>query len=168
MQAIDSTVSPDGRSIAYAGLFTRDGRHHSPLFRISIDGGEAVKLTTRDCGTPHYSPDGKFISCIVDYEKEFMIVSANGEDVKSFPARSRPTMNIGVRWTPDGKNLVYIVHEKDVSNLWLQPIDGSRPRQLTNYTAGQIFNFAYSADGTRLFLSRGAHQQNDAVLIRGF
>lgn len=166
VRAIDSTVSHDAKFVVYDGGFYEGPRQRFPLFKMPIDGGEPVRLTEQDCGTPHYSPDGRFISCIVDYSKEIAVVTSDGVLVKTFAAKNLPVMNIGVRWTPDGKNLVYIVQQKDVNNLWLQSINGVPPRQLTNFTSGQIHNFAFSADGTRLFLSRGAHQQNDAILIR--
>ncbi|MCA1607905.1 MAG: DPP IV N-terminal domain-containing protein, partial [Acidobacteria bacterium] len=168
VSAVDSTISPDGKWVAYTGGITRDNQFFHPLFRVSTDGGEPVRLTERDCITPHYSPDGKFISCIINSEAEMMIVTSEGAFVRAYPLKTRPMVNIGCRFTPDGKNLVYIVMQKDISNLWLQPIDGGKPRQLTNFSHGQIFNFAYSADGRRLFLARGPHQIQDAVLIRNF
>jgi Tol biopolymer transport system component len=166
IRAVDSSISPDGKFVVYDGGYSENARRRYPLFKISIDGSEPVRLTEQDCATPHYSPDGKFISCIVDDEKEIALLTSDGALVRTFSAKTRPIVNIGVRWTPDGNNLVYIVQQKDINNLWLQPIDGGPPKPLTNFTSGQIHNFAYSADGTRLFLSRGAHQQNDAVLIR--
>jgi len=56
------------------------------------------------------------------------------------------------------------VTQNGVSNIWSQPVDGGEPKPLTDFTSGSIYHFAYSLDGTRLFLARG-QQIRDAVLI---
>jgi hypothetical protein len=56
---------------------------------------------------------------------------------------------------------------KSVSNLWAQPLDGSAPCPLTNFSSGQIYNYAFARDGQRLFLARG-YPIRDALLIRNF
>ena len=73
-------------------------------------------------------------------------------------------LNSGARWTPDGKAVAYVVTEKGISNIWLHPIDGGAPIRLTDFTTASIYNFAYSIDGTRLYLARG-QQIRDAILI---
>jgi hypothetical protein len=59
------------------------------------------------------------------------------------------------------------VTRNGVSNLWAQSIDGSPPKQLTNFTTDRIFGFAFSRDGKQLALSRGT-QASDVVLISDF
>jgi hypothetical protein len=56
--------------------------------------------------------------------------------------------------------------EDGVSNIWEQPLAGGKPRQLTHFTSGQIFDFTWSADHTRLFVSHGK-VTSDAVLLTG-
>ena len=60
-----------------------------------------------------------------------------------------------------------ILDERGVENLWERRIAGGPARQLTAFTSGRTFSFAYSADGRRLFLSRGT-RTGDVTLIRGF
>jgi Tol biopolymer transport system component len=66
---------------------------------------------------------------------------------------------------PDGKGLAYIVREKGVDNLWVQPLDGSANRQLTRFSSELISSFAFSPDGTRVAFNRG-HADSDAILLR--
>ena len=54
-----------------------------------------------------------------------------------------------------------------MDNLWLQPLDGGKPKQLTNFTSDQIWNWAWSRDGKQLALSRYS-TTSDVVLISGF
>ncbi len=54
-----------------------------------------------------------------------------------------------------------------VSNLWIQPLDGGPARQITDFKEGVIFSYDWSADGKRIYLSRGS-ETRDVVLIRDF
>jgi hypothetical protein len=54
-----------------------------------------------------------------------------------------------------------------VSNIWIQPTDGSPPRQLTDFKSDRIFSFDWSHDGKWLALSRGP-EQRDVVLMSDF
>ena len=75
--------------------------------------------------------------------------------------------NQNLQWTGDGRAIYYIAFNNGVSNIWRQPVDGSPPGQVTQFTTGRIFNFAYSADGKQLALSRGFFD-SDVVLIKDF
>jgi Tol biopolymer transport system component len=91
----------------------------------------------------------------------------DGSVAKTFETDPLPILNSGARWTPDGRNLVYIVIRDKITNLVLQPIDGSATRPLTDFKSGSIYNFAFSTDGARLYLARG-YDIHDAVIIRNF
>jgi Tol biopolymer transport system component len=82
-------------------------------------------------------------------------------------APTPPTAQAGVlRWTPDGRGFAYVDADTQ-STLWVQPIDGKPPHQLTHFTDGRtIADFAWSRDGKRLAISRGT-VSNDIVLFKG-
>ena len=61
-----------------------------------------------------------------------------------------PALTDGARFTPDGKALVYPITQQGVDNLWMQPLDGSAGRQLTNFKSDQIFGVQFSPDGKNL------------------
>lgn len=165
---VDSSFSNDGKWIAYGSAKSFGTRNEFSLWKQSIDGGERVSLNRDDCEMPHFSPDDKYISCVREQRDILILSSVDGTLVRSFrvPQSSTVsnTLNFGARWTPDGRSVAYIVNEKGVSNIWLQPIDGSSPKKLTNFTNGSIYHFAYSMDGSRLYLARG-NQIRDAILI---
>ena len=60
--------------------------------------------------------------------------------------------------------MVYPIRENGVDNLWLQPLDGSRGHQITNFQADTIQVFQYSPDSKTLgvFLQ---HTESDVVLL---
>jgi Tol biopolymer transport system component len=95
-----------------------------------------------------------------------VIPFAGGQPVQTFDySASAFAGSPIIRWTQDGRDLTYIRDQQGVSNIWAQPLSGGPPRQLTDFAAGQIFNFAWSRDGHQLALARGS-QTSDVVLIR--
>lgn len=162
----DASISPDSRSIVYGAQKVGGGAW---LQRVSIDGGQVTAITGTEFTpqTPHFSPDGSLLSFVTAGNKMGLVPAGGGSPLKFFDTVKGPRINVGARWAPDGRSLAYIAHRNSVSNIWLQPINGDPPRPLTNFTSGEIYNFAFSHDGSRLFLSRG-YRFNHAVLIRNF
>ncbi|MBK8467514.1 MAG: PD40 domain-containing protein [Chloracidobacterium sp.] len=161
---VDSTVSPDGRWIVYESHFFDGVKTLYSLQKIPAEGGDPVPLLNEFCLTPHFSYDGTMISCI-DGELIRVISFEKGETLKTFKAVGIPVLNSGARWTPDGQYLAYRVLQTDVGNLWLQPINGGEAHALTNFSHGDIYNFTFTPDGSRIYLAHGNPVRN-AVLIK--
>jgi Tol biopolymer transport system component len=70
-----------------------------------------------------------------------------------------------LRFSPDGKSVVYVVREKDVDNLWSQPLDGGTGHQITNFTSLKIYSYQWSPDGKRIAFVRG-DSPTDVALIQ--
>ena len=162
--------SPDGRWVVFHS--TRTG--YLTAWKISIDGGEPVRLTDKWTSNPTVSPDGNLVACFYREDqpnaptKVAIIPFAGGDPVKVLDLpRQSFTSDAGLRWTPDGHALTYIVTINGVSNIWSLPIDGSAAKQLTVFKTDQIFWFDWSRDGKQLALSRGT-QTSDVVLIKDF
>jgi Tol biopolymer transport system component len=69
------------------------------------------------------------------------------------------------RFTSDGKAVVYPILENQTENLWLQPLNGSRGHQITNFKSDGVKIFDYSPDGKHLGVLR-YHVESDVVLLR--
>lgn len=69
-----------------------------------------------------------------------------------------------VRWSPDRQSIAYANNPGGLSDIWLQPVDGSPPKQLTSFKAEQILAFDWSRDGRSLAFIRGV-ETSDIVLI---
>ncbi|HZJ47106.1 MAG TPA: hypothetical protein VFD63_25230, partial [Pyrinomonadaceae bacterium] len=76
-------------------------------------------------------------------------------------------LQAAIAWTPDGRSIIVKSDQEGVGNLWTQPIDGSAPKQITNFTSDLISYFSLSRDGKRLAISRG-NSSLDVVLIKDF
>lgn len=159
--------------------------------------GETLRDKVRGDKTPltrllkyliQVSPDGQSIACIYETEsgalqmKIAIIPTGGGPPAiilenpteRGIVSGGPPTGLLElaersslVKWTPDGRAIAYIVTDKEVSNIWAQPLDGGPSKQLTNFQSERIFNFAWSRDGRQLALSRGVANR-DVVLITGF
>lgn len=70
-----------------------------------------------------------------------------------------------VRFSHDGKAVVYALADQDAQNLWLQPLDGSPGKQITNFKSEQIKDFRWWFDGSKLGLVRG-HADSDVDLLQ--
>lgn len=133
--AADASISPDGRSIVYLAEKAGGGAW---LQGMSIDGGPVAAITSKDirAGTPHYSPDGRLISFVAENGAKIAVIGADGGQIRFFETVKNARLNVGARWTPESSSLAYIVYRNNVSNIWLQPVNGDPPHPLTNFTSG--------------------------------
>ena len=161
--------TPDGQWVLFASW--RSGK--LATWKVSIDGGEPVQLAQQTSPWPAVSPDGKlFASGYHDDDPNSQWHLAihpitGGEPVKLFDISSTVGFEPGLTWTADGQALIYVDTREGVSNIWRQPIDGSPPKELTNFKSDLIFRFALSPDGRQLVLKRGT-KTRDVVLIKDF
>jgi serine/threonine protein kinase/Tol biopolymer transport system component len=156
--------SPDSQWVAY----TSNDAGKQRLWRVPIDGGNPVQLTDYSSSQPVISPDGKQIACryLDEQSKPYRYLAGiipfeGGQPTKRFDIVTRP---LKLRWASDGRALTYILTRDGVSNIWSQPVDGSKPVQLTDFKSDQIYFFDWSRDGHQLSLSRGS-ATSDVVLI---
>ena len=73
----------------------------------------------------------------------------------------------GLRWSADGKALIYGVERNGMTALIKQPLNGSPPEEIMSFDEDELFDFGYSYDGQSLAVTRGGWQ-HDVVLIRDF
>ncbi|MFZ0582043.1 MAG: protein kinase [Candidatus Acidiferrales bacterium] len=167
--------SQDGKWIYYA-----DNTKSYEIYREPIEGGtpELIKASRMKNGfvgsAGDISPDGKLLAAIVTqidpvteadlHALALIDVAANTESsIRIFP--SQPTITFPVSFTPDGKNVAYRVIDKGTDNVWMQPVDGSKGHQVTEFTTDHVRYFSWSPDGKTLAVVRG-HLISDVVLLR--
>jgi serine/threonine protein kinase/sugar lactone lactonase YvrE len=165
---VTPSLSPDGQWVVYV-----NDANKATIWKVAIDGGQPVKISDKFSFLPVISPDGKQIACYyaegLNSPLEIAIVPIEGgPPVKKLPLPNVPNVIGGapsiLRWMVDGRAIVYGVARAGVTNLWAQPVDGSPPKQLTNFASDRIFSFDFSRDGKQISLSRGT-VTSDVVLI---
>lgn len=158
------SFSPDGKWVYYNPVDRWN------VWKVSIEGTNPVKVTDKYCRTPEVSPDGKMFACYQqDNLNNWQLAIFGIEDgklIKTFDLVSNKQLT-NLHWTSDGKAVDYTAQVALVSNIWRQPLDGSKPRQITHFKSELIFGFAWSSDGKHLALTRG-HWEDNVVLMTGF
>jgi len=161
----DPHISPDGNWV----IFTSEYKGSFTLWKVSIDGGDPIRLLEIPAVGSAISPDGKQIACFLGDDqikklKMAVLPFEGGKPELIFDLPQDFDNNSYLRWTLDGSALTYIKSQGGISNIWIQPLDGSPSKQLTNFKEKLIFIFDWSYDGT-LACSRG-QINNDVVLIK--
>ena len=156
--------SPDGRWVVYISL----AGERNTLWKVPIDGGPPQQLTHDSIVLrPVVSPDGKSIACAyrkeeADKWKIAILPFEGGEPVQVLNI-PKP-FNQVLRWTPDSRALFYLVEKDGATNIWKQPLDGSEPKQVTQFAEDGIYHYDRFGAGESFVLSRG-HVMRDIVLI---
>lgn len=160
-----ATCSRDSKWVVYVA--NDDGR--SPrLHKVSIDGGDPVRLTDEFAMQPEYSPDGKTIAYYRMNQKQrdqrhFVIIPAEGgAAIKTITAPK----NYGneMHWDPSGDALCY--RTSTLNGIGRQPLDGTAASTILTLR-DRLFSFSYSLDGRRLAYASGPNL-GDVILITGF
>ncbi len=156
------SLSPDGKWIVYES----EQNGVSTLWRISIEGGELTQLTRNSASRPQVSPDGKHIAYLESSDStplHLSLMSFDGQPEKAFPLPGGPTTNVvrTVRWTPDGKAILY---KASAQGLWRQRLDHDKPEPVKGFDDVQIYRLAWSLDGKTLAYTRGVNLQEIVLL----
>ena len=157
--------TPDGRWVVF-----QRGEAEARLWKVSTDGGEPVQLTKTRASRPAVSPDGTMIAYyyldpdVAKLQWRIGVVSAEGgPPIKRFDFPPTLTWRF-VRWSPDRQSIAYANNPGGLSDIWLQPLNGSQPRPLTDLKSEQIIAFDWSRDGRSLAFIRNV-EISDVVLI---
>lgn len=157
------SVTPDGRWVFY-GNRGEDGI--VSVWKVSIDGGESVRVTYKPSGYVSVSPDGKMFACSYNSaegeKNQLAVFPINGGDpLHMFDLPPKANLSVGIRWTPDGRSLVYRDHGP---SLWQQRMTGGEPEKILEYPDEIIYSFDWSHDG-KLFAVAHGEDVRDVVLI---
>jgi len=142
--------------------------------RLPPEDGAPVEVLSIP-GTPRawlvrVSPDGKQIAFLYQEGDPMPLNKLAVASVEGGPLQFTSTVPIGyagLGWAPSGKALQYLLTRNGATNLWEQPLPAGEPRQITNFSSGRIFDFAWARDGRQFLLTKG-NQTSDVILIRNF
>jgi tricorn protease len=123
------------------------------LWKVSRDGGEAVRLTAGPGikRGPHFSPDGEWIAFTGEYDGKLnvYVIAATGGNPRRLTFDSGPDVVSG--WTPDGKNILFSSPRDSFANntqaLFTVPAAGGFP---TKVPLPLGWEGSYSPDGKYL------------------
>jgi serine/threonine protein kinase/Tol biopolymer transport system component len=164
------SCSADSRTVLYQDA-------DSKLQKLSIDGSSPEQFSSApNFGRITPSPDAKSVAIITgkvgDPKEKLGLLSLDFNQPIRFLDFERPRAEYAVMFgdgpmifNHDGTGIIYPVRNGQTDNLWLQHLDGSPGKQLTDFKSEFIRDFSYSSDGKQLAIIRG-HRESDVVLIR--
>jgi len=144
-----------------------DNADNRYIKRVSINGGSPETVLKYGVSTYSLSPDGKNIASLevreLDHKLMLRIDNVDTHQL-TYSDIDQRALPDDLAYTPDGKGIVYLVREKGVDNLWVQPLDGKPYHPLTHFQKYLIRQFAYSPDGSQIAIE-SAEDESDAVLL---
>jgi DNA-binding winged helix-turn-helix (wHTH) protein/Tol biopolymer transport system component len=159
-------LTPDGRYLVY---LSQQNGILSPWV-APIEGGGATQIVNAVVASVlsvDVSPDSRSVVLSTLGERgQRLLISCSLPACATRRTLLLPFGGVGrIRWTADGAHVAFLDAAK--SSVWIQPLDGGAPRQITHFDDGRtITDFAWSRDGKRLALARAA-TTSDIVLFKG-
>ena len=166
------SCSPDGKWLYY---ITQDVSP-SRVMKVPVaGGGEPVVLGPPSSFRVAVSPDGE--SLVITFSEGQggarrvylgQVRTSDGQLLRKWPVPVGGVQQL-LAWTPDGKGFIYDVLRGTNANLWMQALDSTPPRQITNLptTNDYIVGAAYSPDGKQIAITHGP-ENVDVLLFTNF
>jgi serine/threonine protein kinase len=154
----------DGRWVIYL-----DAVSGGQLMKVPIEGGKAEKISDELAATFDVSPDSKTVVLAAfghlgEHVETLTLLSLDANQIVKTLQFEQPRSGT-IRFSWDGKAIVYPFRHGGVDDLWLQPLDGSAGKQISDFKSEHINDFHWSPDGSKVGVIRG-HTDSDVVLIR--
>ena len=159
--AVRPRISPDGQTVLFL-------RRDQSLWGMPVAGGQPQKLVDI---TDQYaiSPD----STRVAYRHRARQGDLGSLRVAVMPLKGGPVIvdlpltSLGyMTWMPKGDGVAYLRPSGGGTNIFLQPLTGGEPVQLTSFKSGVIRSFDWTPDGKLIMVS--GEVRSDVVLITDF
>lgn len=122
-------VSPDGSRV----LFQTNRDLNFEIYSMAADGSDVRDLSnsTADDRFPAWTPDGQHVvwSRYID-DFDLWVMQADGSNQRTLI--STPYAEVAPAVSPDGNSVVFQTDRVPPASLFILPLDGGPPRQLTN------------------------------------
>jgi Tol biopolymer transport system component len=170
--------SPDGRRIAFV-RWTDDA---AAVYTVPTLGGQEAKLI--DIAARVYYPGYLFVPSL-SWSPDGELLALGEKNTDGGPARiigislatlqrqaltSPPEESFGdlyPRFSPDGRQLAFVRSGGSGfgdSDLWLQPLDGKKARQLTSGDYVALYGLAWATDGNEILF--GSARRGELTILR--
>ena len=168
-----TSCTPDGKWVVYTGVYASNNVQH--IFKVSTEGGEPVELARGSVFGAKVSPDGTLVAYgrteVQGTSAKSKIVVANLEGGAPVQEIEAPPNYNRLGWTPNGRALTYLQNTTGTTqNLYMQPLAGGAPLQLTHFNSEPAVAgaYAWSRDGKKFAIVRARSNDTDVVMFSGF
>jgi serine/threonine protein kinase len=162
--------SADSKTVLFADA-------DSKAAKVDIEGGASQEFPDyANFSRMTVSPDGKLLAIVTnrvgETKEKMALLSVNFSQPIRLLEFERSRVGYAsmlgdspILFKRDGSGIIYPIRVGQADNLWLQYLDGSPGKQLTDFKSEFIRDFDYSYDGKQLAIIRG-HRESDVVLMR--
>lgn len=160
------SCSRDGRWV----FFEFSERGKPIIWRVDRQNGKAEPVTNKLSRFPAVSPDGRTVALYywneqAEAPRQIVTVPAAGGAPSKVTDLHEAAQLRSLRWSPDGRELFYLLLENGRADVWRQAVGGGAPRKVTCLDDDRTTSFDLSPDGTRIVCSR-VDGWSDVVLFR--
>ena len=150
--ALEPTIAPQGNYLAYLfdGSDTNIWRAPGPNARDRTAAPIKLIQSTRNDGSPRYSPDGKKIAFASDRTGGTEVWVCDSEGHNEVQLTKFGGHAGAPRWSPDGKQIVLDARPEGSSDIYVVGAGGGSPRRLTNEPSADILP-VWSTDGRWIY-----------------
>lgn len=165
-------VLADNKTVVFQRRFDEIAK--AKLYKVDAETKTETALfaddTTND-SYPAVSSDGKHLAYVaqsfnngtMNFRSVIKTSEVEGGEIKKAEKEYRENFSYGFEWSPDGKSLI-IVSTRTVPNLAEMSLTDGQLKPLTNFSTGEIGNFARSYDGKKIYVVRTV-RNSDLLLI---
>jgi Tol biopolymer transport system component len=144
--------SPDGRTLYYR---IAKGAEGAIVKRDLASGDEKELIRRTGLNGFSLSPDGKYIAFYgadpKDQSNTLLLLGASGGEVRELMRRPQPQIPALYAWGPDGTSLLArIVSNREQSEIWRAPLDGSAAVKLSGTVGPNIRAPRLAPGGSRI------------------
>jgi hypothetical protein len=135
--------APDSDRLAFVQANT--------IFVVDSDGGNPKQIAAPAAGAPVWSPDGTrvaFLRTQSDQSPDLYVVNADGSGEANLT--NDAAWNADPQWSPNGRALAFVSRNDRQTRLEIVDIAGTDRR---SFPAGQVNEFGWMADGTRIWVA---------------
>jgi dipeptidyl aminopeptidase/acylaminoacyl peptidase len=176
--------TPDGRSIVFSADLSPNWQREplqSEVYRISIDGGAPVALTSRDGpdNSPAVSPDGRSVAWVgfddkhLGYQnRRLSVMNMDGSNKRVLTASLDRSVSSPV-WARDGRSIYVQVEDHGVNKVERVGLDGSIREIASDMGFGELDrpyaggDFSVSRNGVVAFTSGDPSHPNQVAVASG-
>jgi TolB protein len=154
----------DGRSLAYTRS-SPDGSFRTDVLSLTDGTSRAMLPNETRPYIGYLSPKGAHVMFTLGDGSSFTIWVADslGENRRQLTTEGFE-QTVRQPWSPDGKEVLYVSTRTGTSDLWVAPIDGSAPRQLTRNVRND-FEGVWSPDGQWVAFLSDRGKQTDVWIV---
>ena len=128
----DHGISFDGKMLAISSHVEENGKSHSIIFTVPIDGGEAFRVTEKGPSYWHgWSADDKFLTYCAERNGDYDVYQIPAKGGQEKQLTTAKGLDDGPEYSPDGKNIYFNSTRTGMMQIWKMNPDGSNQEQVT-------------------------------------